>query len=178
MDLYNEDYFVQFDWIIPDKFNEIVVSRIFGKRVLDYGCGNGTLGEEIAKYANTYLGIDVSNYSFGEMVRKNLDCIILDKFSFFKLRNSFDICCLFDVVEHMKDLDIAILLDSIPKHMILSTPLHQTPDETHINVKDFNGWVNFFNNLHYSIEKIGEFIYPEPDGSKSTSTVFEINGTV
>lgn len=170
--MYDENYFEQFDWIVPENFKSIVQPHIIYQDVLDIGCGNGTLGQEIDKWCNIYLGIDISKYALQEMKKKNLDCIIVDKSLPFNLKNSFHIACLFDVLEHLRDTQIAVLLKSVPDTLIFSTPLQETPDPTHINVKREEDWRYFFWGFEYYLETIGEFTYPEPDGSESVSTVF------
>jgi len=173
--MYNEAYFEKFDWIVPDNFHELILTRLIGESVVDIGCGNGTLGEEIAKFCYSYLGVDISTYCYQEMKKKGLDCVITTEDSLFNFKVGFDVACMFDVLEHLTDKQIVTLLDQLPDSLIFSSPLEETPDETHINVKTLAQWNSFFKKLGYAIEKIGEFVYPEPDGSHSITTVFHAN---
>jgi 2-polyprenyl-3-methyl-5-hydroxy-6-metoxy-1,4-benzoquinol methylase len=173
--MYDKKYYSQFEWIVPTNFNSVVLTKTLGANIVDVGCGNGTLGEEIAKYAHSYLGVDISEYAYEEMRDKNLDCVITTEESLFDFRNTFDLACMFDVLEHLTNIQIVNLLDRLPNSLIFSSPLEETPDETHINVKTLQQWNKFFEGLGYIIEKIGEFIYPEPDGSHSVTTVFYAN---
>ena len=175
MPKYDEEYYSQFEWIVPADFESVVLTRTLGANVIDIGCGNGILGKEICKYAHSYLGVDISKYAYQEMKKKGLDCVITTEASLFNFKNTFDLACMFDVLEHLTDIQIVTLLDQLPDSLIFSSPLEETPDETHINVKTLQQWNKFFKDLKYSIEKIGEFIYPEPDGSHSITTVFYVN---
>lgn len=174
-ELYDEAYYNQFEWVVPINFDSIVLIRVIGKKVIDIGCGNGTLGEEIAKYCRSYLGVDISEYAYGEMVKKGLDCVVTTEKSLFNFKKTFDLACMFDVLEHLTDIQIVSVLDRLPDTLIFSSPLEETPDETHINVKTDQQWRTFFKNRGYMITKIGEFVYPEPDGSYSITTVYYAN---
>jgi 2-polyprenyl-3-methyl-5-hydroxy-6-metoxy-1,4-benzoquinol methylase len=171
--IYDKAYFQQFDWIVPKGFETIVAPHILGKNVVDVGCAIGTLGEEIKKYANLYLGIEIAEYCFSKLVDANLNCVITSEKSLFNLKG-FDVACVFDVIEHLTDEEIANLLDRLPSELIISTPTYETPDETHINIKKYLDWKIFFNYRGYDFSRIGEFVYPEPDGTDGITMIFHV----
>lgn len=99
-----------------------------GKKVLDVGCGDGTLGIKLIEQNNTVYGCDIAEASLasaqkGGLITKFVD---LEKEELPYPKNSFDYVILGDVIEHMMDTDE--LLQKCYKvlkpggHIIITTP--------------------------------------------------------
>lgn len=115
---------MKYSWDLHFKFDrsywwaqgrkELVLSQLKrylslpGKRVLDLGCGSGTLLEALQSLEAEAVGIDTSLKAvkfcktLGLNVRKGSATNIPFK------EGSFDIICMIDVLEHIKEQDLAI----------------------------------------------------------------------
>jgi ubiquinone biosynthesis O-methyltransferase len=86
-------------------------------KILDYGCGVGTLSTYLAKMGHNVYGVDISKKSI-DVARvnarnghldKNCTFDILDPDTFFKHKQkSFDLICCIEVIEHLSE-DVEIL---------------------------------------------------------------------
>lgn len=113
-----------------DNLNELVIKQVdFGKKILDIGCCQGTLGKYLKKHKKaTVFGIDISDKAI-KKAKKNLDKAYVlnvetDIFPFAK--KSFDIIICADILEHLynptsvlKKLKLYLKSDGI---FVLSVP--------------------------------------------------------
>ncbi len=109
-----------------------------GKRILDYGCGNGIYTQEIAKKADWVLGIDIEEKRLQEAIKKykqeNLEfrnCGIEE----LEIDEKFDVVISIEVLEHVSNEDIVLekirdlLVDD--GEIIFFVPNKLYPFETH-----------------------------------------------
>lgn len=94
---------------------------------LEIGCGNGSFISCISNYEFKIIGIDISEKSISEAKRKNPSSLILKK-SLFDIKDKYDIVFCFEVLEHVKNDNIAIeKISQIVKeggYFICSVPAH------------------------------------------------------
>lgn len=107
-------------------------------RVLDIGCGVGTIDFYLAKLGRTVTGIDVSRNSIS-IAKRNAEYLKLNRKIVFKVlefpnklpRGKFDIIICSEVLEHLKDDKIAIkkikTLLSAKGILIASSPSENSP---------------------------------------------------
>jgi len=108
------------------------------KKILDIGCGSGTLSLYLASKGNTVHGIDISkravytsNKSAKELGLKNVSFEVLD-FPRDKLRpNNYDVILLLEVIEHIEEdaRALQLLYSRLNTNgiLILSTPSKNAP---------------------------------------------------
>lgn len=108
------------------------------KKILDVGCGSGTLSLYLASEGNTVHGIDISkravytsNKSAKELGLKNVSFEVLD-FPRDKLRpKNYDVILLLEVIEHIEEdakaLQLLYSRLNINGILILSTPSKNAP---------------------------------------------------
>lgn len=122
---------------------KIIEEQISGRKkikILDYGCGTGTLSLYLAKLGHEVIGVDLSSKAI-EIARKNLDLLRTknDKLNFYCLQNklanvrenSFDLILCIEVIEHVKgdNLLINYFTRNLKKggKLIISTPSYNAP---------------------------------------------------
>ena len=105
----------------------------YKKKLLDVGCGNGSLTKTLSKNFNSTFAIDTSNSAIYFAKKKNLKRVTFKVGSLqlyqnkFK-RNTFDTITAIEVIEHVYSPDL--FLKSIKKvmnnktNLIISTPFH------------------------------------------------------
>ncbi len=69
-----------------------------GKKLLDVGCANGAFLDLAGRYGADAMGIDVSAELIAEAKSRGLNCSVA---TIDEVRGSFDIICLWDVLEHI-----------------------------------------------------------------------------
>ncbi len=116
------------------------------RSILDYGCGPGVMIDFMNMRGFDYVGCDVSPEAhelylrrFGQRPEKYFSSI--EALS----RRKFDLLISFDVLEHMKDEEIAGLLHSIecvPEMLMNISRIRSIPG--HINLKPDRAWIRFF----------------------------------
>jgi SAM-dependent methyltransferase len=115
------------------------ISSQDGLKVLDYGCGVGTLALYVANLGNKVVGIDISTKAINLARKNSLQMDLTKNTNFFtleswnKLKNSekFDLAFAIEVIEHVPD-DLKLLKSinlSLRKNgiLILSTPSQNAP---------------------------------------------------
>jgi len=130
-----------------NKFYPIKKGR--GKKLIEFGCATGAAANLLADYGFNVYSTDISNYAV-RLAKKNYPDI---KFSLqdmqkpFTSDRNFDIVVAFDVIEHLKEPEMALRNTyKVLKPggtIILTTPNdyeHMSNDPTHINVKTPNEW--------------------------------------
>lgn len=97
--------------IVLESMNKLIPQ---GSRILDMGCGTGFLTQGLGRFGRV-LGCDSSTEAL-DFCRTHSDCDVLLTDEFFSrndLHGSFDVICLFDVIEHIDD-DRALLKNLVP----------------------------------------------------------------
>ena len=95
---------------IPIKNNFIIDLTGSGKKVLDVGCNDGDLGEQLLKNRNDVYGCDIVKKNLKIAKKKGLKVkfVDLEKNKLPYPPNTFDIVILADVIEHVFDTDFLI----------------------------------------------------------------------
>lgn len=114
--------------LTPIKIQFILNHIGSGKKVLDVGCGDGTLGVGLMKQKNTVYGCDIVEKNLISAKKRGMITALVDleKDIFPYANNFFDFVILGDVIEHIIDTDG--LLQKCYKvlkpkgHIILTTP--------------------------------------------------------
>ena len=89
------------------KYHDFFLSNIdFDDTVLDVGCGNGSVAYDIAKKANSVMGIDIDE----EKIRDAKKNFLLDNIEYicgdiinWPFKKKFDVIILSNVLEHIED---------------------------------------------------------------------------
>lgn len=88
---------------------------VYGKTVLDIGCGEGYGSHYLAGFAKEVTGIDydkaIIDYAKNKYRINNLIFYTVDIKELKSIKNEFDIVCSFQVMEHFQDIEI--FLDNI-----------------------------------------------------------------
>lgn len=146
-----------------------VISRYLKKpnqKILDIGCGAGTLSLYLANKGHNVLGLDISSKAIKECLKSkkalglnNVDFRTLD-FLAMKTKNRYDAVLFTEVIEHLEDDSKA--LGSIHNFlkpsgiMILSTPSDTAPLHKLGITKKFDEEVGHLR--RYSLEEIQEIV--------------------
>ena len=165
---YNEDYYKN------NRQNKDRLGLLFYKNVikyyfhpvtfLDYGCGTGHFLNKISKIQsikNTF-GYDLSKYARTKAKKNSKNSVIIDKLDKIK-NNSIDFISALHVIEHINDDKLREILRSFKRILkVDGTILFATPavdgfahkikkkiwiglnDKTHINLKNYQEWLQFF----------------------------------
>jgi SAM-dependent methyltransferase len=172
--MFDEKYYVnnkQNEKRLALSFYKRVIKRYIKPKVLlDYGCGTGWFLNEInnlKKIKKTY-GYEINEYAIEKAKKHSQRSEIIKKLSDIK-ENSLDCISALHVFEHINDSQLRKILIEFKRilkkkgFIILVMPAkdgfaHQLKgnnwigysDNTHINLKNYQGWVNFFkdNNLY------------------------------
>jgi len=82
---------------------------IRGKKVLDIGCGEGYGTYYLSEFAKDILGLDydkaVINYAKDKYQKENLRFEVFDVKKLESFKNSFDVICAFQFIEHLQNHD-------------------------------------------------------------------------
>lgn len=125
-------------------------------KIIDYGCSVGFLIKGLEKVGcNNVYGYDISEWAVNEAVKYG--CKILED-----PIGEYELGFFLDVIEHMTDQQILELFNSLTVDKIVARipcAVESDPsqfylevsrlDETHINCKTDNAWLEFFKKLGY-----------------------------
>jgi SAM-dependent methyltransferase len=143
------------------------------RAIVDYGCGPGIMIDLMNSRGLDYLGCDVSPEArdlylrhFGKNPEKYVSSIaaLPDR--------TFDLLISFDVFEHMRDEEIAGLLDRIPcipEILVNISRVRSIPG--HVNLKPDRAWIRFFESHGWMLRRDGtealraRYLRLRPDGS-------------
>lgn len=141
------------------------------KKILDIGCGAGTLSFYMANKSNSIYGIDISNSAVSACIKSAKILGLAEKTLFkvmdfpYKIPNGkFDLVVVFEVLEHLKDDDLALkkIFMRLKRGgiVIISTPSKNAPMYKMGLANDFDIRVGHLrrytlNELTYKIEKSG-----------------------
>lgn len=118
---------IRWDWI----------AELQPKVVLDYGCGVGWFR------AFRPLGVEVYTYDIGDYVQTGIPLKV------------FDICCFFDVLEHVNDFTVIEPILRLSNYVITSLPL-ATQDEGLSKWKHFKPGEHLHYFTKYTLEALFE----------------------
>lgn len=107
--------------MMEERFNYCIKSnfkKIKSIKVLDYGCGNGLFLDYLKKRGIDGTGIEVDESNSQKLVNKNIE--FFRKIDDLK-SNKFDICVMFDVIEHLTNpvQDLLKIRDKLKKKGII-----------------------------------------------------------
>ena len=174
-DRYNKNYY-NYNNQNKDRLGNLFYSNIIKKNFniksyLDFGCGVGFLLRRIEKknYIKTF-GYEINNYAIKECIKNTKKSKIYKHID--ELSDKFDLISLLHIVEHIDSDDLKILFNKLKKNLnyngkiLVSTPAKNGiahslkkkewigfKDSTHINLKSFNEWKEFFTGLNFKIIK-------------------------
>ncbi|MBU4259949.1 MAG: class I SAM-dependent methyltransferase [Proteobacteria bacterium] len=159
-------------------YRNIVFSKIEEKpvRVLEYGCGKGSLAFELAKKGAEVVGIDISEVAVKNAIKKSSNLKDIKGKLCFKVMNAedlefpkeyFDIICGSAILHHL-DLERAysqlhkvlkleskaVFLEPLGHNPLINlyrrlTPYSRTIDEHPLLIKDFNMARKYFKKVEY-----------------------------
>jgi methionine biosynthesis protein MetW len=98
------------------------------KKILDIGCGDGTLMEPLIANKHTVIGLDISGPALTIAKKKGLNVKDLDLTSDWseKITDKFDVVLAGEIIEHVFDTDkFLVNINNVLKkggHLVLSTP--------------------------------------------------------
>lgn len=110
---------------------KLILSRLQpGKKFLEIGCGTGEFSQELAELGFSGLCIDLSPDALSIAKKQNKSQNIdIKQADFFKLSQKFDYIFMFEVLEHLKEDQLALKkinsLLNINGLLIFSVPAHQ-----------------------------------------------------
>ena len=106
-------------------------------KILDLGCGDGKIAEELIKKGHEVDGLDSSGYAVNEAKKKGINAVLGDVESTLPFaESSFDLVLLLDVLEHLYDQEVVLkniyevlkpggqLIISYPNHFDLRNRLN------------------------------------------------------
>ena len=172
---YNKKYY-EFNNQDKDRLGNLFYSNIIKKNFkinsyLDFGCGVGFLLKRIEKMSNikTY-GYEVNKFAVNKCLKNTKNSIIYKNLD--EINEKFDLISLIHVVEHVASEDLKALFKKLITKLnyngkiLISTPAKNAlahnlkkskwigfKDPTHINLKDFNEWKDFFEDINLEIVK-------------------------
>ena len=173
---FNQSYY-KFNKQNVDRIGNIFYSNIIKKNFefksyLDFGCGVGYLLKRIETFSGliNICGIETNDFAMKES-KKNSTLSKIYK-SIDEIDTTFDLVSMLHVVEHINDEDLSKLLIKIKSklnknaNILISTPAknglaHKIKidnwigfkDPTHINLKNYQDWIKFFNEQNFTIIK-------------------------
>ena len=165
---YNEDYYKNNrqdkDRLGLVFYKNVIKYYFHPETFLDYGCGKGHFLNKISKIQsikNTF-GYDLSKYARTKAKKNSKNSVIIDKLDKIK-NNSIDFISALHVIEHINDDKLREMLRSFKRILkVDGTILFATPavdgfahkikkkiwiglnDKTHINLKNYQEWIQFF----------------------------------
>jgi len=176
-DKYNKYYYInnnQKNDRLALFFYKKVIFRYFSfNSILDFGCGTGHLLKKIKKQNLNIncFGVDISNYAINKAKEEIHNIEFSDNLNEIKT-NSIDLIVSLHVLEHIDNenlkkifLDFARITHSnsnllivVPcvnglGHILKKKKWIGYKDPTHINLKEFESWVNFFNKNGFVVNK-------------------------
>lgn len=166
-DNYNESYY-NFNKQNKDRIGNILYSNIIKKNFkfknfLDYGCGVGFLLKKIEKIKGLEqtCGFEINDFAIQNSIKNTNKSKIYNNLNDIKMK--FDLITMLHIVEHINDSELNNLISEIKKklskggYLLISTPAkdglaHKIKKEkwvgfkdiTHVNLKSYDEWINFF----------------------------------
>lgn|SRR5262245_16519644 len=151
-----------------DAYTRALLADCKGRRVLEYGCGMGSLGLVLAKHGADVTGIDLSDVAVSAAQRRaaaeglDVDFRVMDAERLQFPAHSFDVICGSAILHHL-DLrrsyvelartlhpnGVAVFLEPLGHNPLINlyrrlTPGLRTPDEHPLTMKDFRLAREFF----------------------------------
>ena len=156
---YGDNFFSE-DWFKNWEILKLVLCGLIEaipkwKRILDFGCGPGVMIDLMNARGHEYIGCEISPEARELYLRrygKHPDKCFA---SLSELAGRpFDLMLSFAVLEHMKDGEIAHLLESIPQvpeALVNISRMRGIPG--HINLKPDRSWIAFFESQGWAFQQ-------------------------
>ena len=157
-------------------FYSKVVNRYFNPtNVLDYGCGTGHFLKRLSKIKSVRktFGLETSQYARDQVKINSAKSIIVSEINNIK-EKSINLVTMLHVIEHLTDQELSNIFHKLKTVMtpdgiiMITTPAknglaHKIKkenwigfkDNTHINLKKYNDWINFFHKNKIKLIKAG-----------------------
>lgn len=172
---YNKKYY-EYNNQDKDRLGNLLYSSIIKKNFkiksyLDFGCGVGFLLKRLEKL--TYIktcGYEINQYAINKCLINTNKSKIYNNLD--EINEKFDLISMIHVVEHINSEDLKILFKKLITKLnyngkiLISTPAKNAlaynlkkskwigfKDPTHINLKDYNEWRDFFASIDLNIVK-------------------------
>lgn len=142
---FREAWFHEWD-ALREVLGQLVIEAGTWRRILDFGCGPGIMIDYMAARGFDYIGYDISNET-----RR----LYLERFGGYPERyvtdlrelemKNFDVLIAFDVLEHLRDGEIARMLERcwpIPELFVNINRNWRIPG--HINLRTDRSWIRLF----------------------------------
>ena len=122
-------------------------------RILDLGCAYGFLVAELCDRGKEAFGIDFSQECISASpVPRRVRCLnALDV----PLGEQYDLVVMTDIVEHLSDLDLEILLPRLRKitRMVYMNINNSGHEPSHINIRSMAAWQRFLKRHGYHVDR-------------------------
>ena len=164
-------------WIMLKKLNfskRIILKMVKGKSILDIGCGDGLILEQLKRKGIVVKGIDISSKANNLCRKRGLDCDQVDIANTLSFKdNSYDEVILIDVLEHLfqpheilieahrvcrKNLYISVPnFVSFPARVQVflgKTPENNTPRDGHVYWMTYKEITKLLVNTGFVVDKI------------------------
>jgi 2-polyprenyl-3-methyl-5-hydroxy-6-metoxy-1,4-benzoquinol methylase len=119
--------------------------------IIDYGCGTGTYSQVLLENGLNVTAQDISKEHRDYIKKHHPDVKVV-------LRPvKSDLMYFIEVAEHMTDEEIEKAIEKIdPAYIVFSSTSQKTKNDAvwgHINIKEQEDWINFWNEKGYIVEK-------------------------
>lgn len=140
-------------------FADFVQQNTSPEIVLDVGCGRGDLVYELRKKGVKAWGFDASDYIFDGCLASEF-LFVLDVLSdpWFFGEMIFDSVCIFEVMEHFVEEDIAFVLDRccfVAKSYIIGTIPDDSLSPDHFCIRPREWWNSKFAEREFEVVDVG-----------------------
>ena len=175
-DKYNSSYYKynnqDLDRIGNLFYKNIIKNNFEFKTYLDFGCGVGYLLKKIEKIRgiNKLYGFEINDFAIKKSKENTKFSEIYNNLD--NIDNKIDLISILHVIEHIDDSQLSFLLKKIRSKLnkngsiIVSTPAknglaHKIKrkdwigfkDPTHINLKNYEDWIRYFNQEKFKVIK-------------------------
>ncbi len=153
-------YYWLYDYFLLHEFFRKKLSDFKGLKILDFGCGDGKLINSLKQnMENELFGYEISTKasSFFKAFNPEVNLIQNEK-DLNKFENFFDVITFSEVIEHIKDEEVDIVVNKIDKilkkkgFLIVTAPHENIPvHKKHYRHYNFQNLINHFPNEKYEL---------------------------